>query len=100
MAAKWVDPDRPFSVEEWVEDFHTTEVAAFKDANAGPGGVTEDCLFLDVHVPKKVLEGAFTGGKRAPVLVSVSSPFITLRFTILSLGSFHGQSLTLFFSTS
>ena len=45
-------------------------------ANTGPTpGETEDCLFLDVHVPKKVFDGAQKGhwhqgdSDGAPVLV-------------------------------
>lgn len=72
VGGKWDDPDREFSIEEWVKDFHETTVD--QDANEGPGGVTEDCLFLDVHAPKKTLEAGFTGSKGekgAPVLVWV-----------------------------
>lgn len=73
VGAKWADPEREFSIEEWVKDFHETAVSD-KDINEGPGGVTEDCLFLDVHAPKKTLEEGFKGGKGqkgAPVLVWV-----------------------------
>ena len=71
-SSKWMDPDRPFDMDAWVADLATTNITA-KDYNEGPGGVSEDCLFLDVRVPKKTLKAAGRGTKRAPVLVWVCS---------------------------
>ena len=71
-SSKWMDPDRPFDMDAWVADLATTNITA-KDYNEGPGGVSEDCLFLDVRVPRKTLKAAARGMKRAPVLVWVCS---------------------------
>ncbi|SPO04632.1 related to cholinesterase [Cephalotrichum gorgonifer] len=69
VASKWADPSRQFDMDEWVADFYTTNITA-KDYNEGPGGVSEDCLFLDVRVPKRMLKAASRGKKKlAPVLV-------------------------------
>lgn len=70
ISSKWTDPSLQFNIEDWVEDFYTTDITS-KDVNAGPGGVTEDCLFLDVRVPKKALEAASTSQNGAPVLIWV-----------------------------
>lgn len=72
VSSKWTDSSRQFELDEWVADFGTTNITA-KDYNEGQGGVTEDCLFLDVRVPKKTLKAASKGKKRAPVLVWVCS---------------------------
>lgn len=68
VSGKWTDPGRNFSMDAWVDDFKTTEVKP-RDVNSGPGGTTEDCLFLDVVVPKKILQSAYK--KAAPIIVWV-----------------------------
>lgn len=59
---------RNFSLAAWVADV--------ANATAPPinftAGNTEDCLFLDVHVPRTVLEAAQRCRATAPVLVWVS----------------------------
>lgn len=66
---KYSKPGVPFDIDDWVEDIRNA--AAPDLSKLGP--VTEDCLFLDLHVPKKVLQKAsrhlFEG---VPVLVWVS----------------------------
>ena len=66
---------KPFTLQSWEDDI--------ANATAPPSGsipVTEDCLFLDVHVPRKVfIEAAKdpNGFKGVPVLFWVSpSPLI------------------------
>lgn len=64
--AKFSNPNKPFDLKEWE--------AAILNGTVFPGdpneGASEDCLFLDVHVPKRVL-GRKGKGHGAPVLVWV-----------------------------
>ncbi|EXK79032.1 hypothetical protein FOQG_16325 [Fusarium oxysporum f. sp. raphani 54005] len=65
---KYSNPTVPFTLEGWVE--------AIENGMVPPGGInanaTEDCLLLDVHVPKKVLKAAGTKNKEGvPVLVFI-----------------------------
>ena len=67
--AKYSNPANPFTLEAWERDIANSPVPNI-NLNAN---TTEDCLFLDVYVPKHVLEGAQrTHGYEAPVLVWVS----------------------------
>ena len=78
---KYSNPTVPFSLEAWVEDVRNG-VPPPVDLNAN---ATEDCLLLDVHVPKKILEGAQTKQDGSPVLVLVSRCqwlFLFSRFTL------------------
>lgn len=66
---KYSNPTLPFTLEGWVE--------AIENGMVPPGNInanaTEDCLLLDVHVPKKVLKAAGTEvTEGVPVLVFVS----------------------------
>lgn len=70
--AKYSNPKNPFSLAAWEADILNSSVPSI-DFNAN---ATEDCLFLDVHVAKKVLHNAqkkpeVCGG--TPVLVFVCS---------------------------
>ncbi|KAF4447925.1 carboxylesterase family protein [Fusarium austroafricanum] len=65
---KYSSPMVPFTLEGWVE--------AIENGMVPPGNInanaTEDCLLLDVHVPKKVLKAAGTEDKEGvPVLVFI-----------------------------
>lgn len=63
--AKYSNPSVPFNLKDWEEAILNGTVPS-GDPNKG---ASEDCLFLDVHVPKGVLG---RGGKHgAPVLVWV-----------------------------
>ncbi|KAF4462512.1 alpha beta-hydrolase [Fusarium albosuccineum] len=65
---KYSNPTVPFTLEGWVKDIENGMVPP-GDINAN---ATEDCLLLDVHVPKKVLEAARTKNKKSvPVLVFI-----------------------------
>ena len=80
---KYSNPKVPFTLEGWVE--------AIENGMVPPGNInanaTEDCLLLDVHIPKKVLKAAGTKNKESvPVLVFVSS--ISLFFFSLYLLSY------------
>lgn len=66
---KYSNPTVPFTLDGWVE--------AIENGMVPPGNLnanaTEDCLLLDVHVPKKVLKTVGTeDGKGVPVLLFVS----------------------------
>jgi hypothetical protein len=63
-----MNPDQPFTLDAWVEDFRNATVPPHLDFNRE---TTEDCLFLDVHVPKRVFERAREGLSSASVLVFV-----------------------------
>lgn len=52
--ARYTNPNVEFKMDQWIEDIRNS--VPRQVPNAGP--VTEDCLFLDVHVPKAVLERA------------------------------------------
>ncbi|CAJ0554867.1 Ff.00g133800.m01.CDS01 [Fusarium sp. VM40] len=65
---KYSNPTLPFTLEGWVE--------AIENGMVPPGNInanaTEDCLLLDVHVPKKVLKAAGTEvTEGVPVLVFI-----------------------------
>ncbi|SPO04279.1 uncharacterized protein DNG_06962 [Cephalotrichum gorgonifer] len=63
---KYNNPNVPFTVEAWIEDIRKGQLPP-PPANVTPP--TEDCLFLDVHVPKRVLRKAKNPSfKGAPVL--------------------------------
>jgi hypothetical protein len=63
-----MNPDQPFTLDAWVEDFRNATVPPNLDFNRD---TTEDCLFLDVHVPRKGFERAREGVASASVLVFV-----------------------------
>ncbi|RBQ68334.1 hypothetical protein FVER14953_13995 [Fusarium verticillioides] len=65
---KYSNPTVPFTLEGWVE--------AIENGTVPPGNInanaTEDCLLLDVYVPRKVLKAAGTSDKQGvPVLVFI-----------------------------
>ncbi|KAF5618588.1 carboxylesterase family [Fusarium sp. NRRL 52700] len=65
---KYSNPTVPFTLDGWVD--------AIEQGVVPPGDInsnaTEDCLLLDVHVPKKVLNAVGTQNeKRVPVLVFI-----------------------------
>ncbi|EXM16909.1 hypothetical protein FOTG_14876 [Fusarium oxysporum f. sp. vasinfectum 25433] len=65
---KYSNPKVPFTLEGWVE--------AIENGMVPPGNInanaTEDCLLLEVHIPKKVLKAAGTKNKESvPVLVFI-----------------------------
>ncbi|KAH8169541.1 carboxylesterase family protein [Sarocladium implicatum] len=67
-ATKFSNPNEEFSIEAWVETIVNAKVPEGFNIN---NGTTEDCLFLDVHVPKSVYEGRKkkkNGKSGAPVL--------------------------------
>ena len=66
----------PFTLEAWEAAINSSTPFPQSVFN---GNVTEDCLFLDVHVPGEILRSA-QGDKRAeaPVLVWVSLPLLCL----------------------
>lgn len=65
--AKYSNPKVPFTLDGWKKDLlNSTSPPGDINANA-----TEDCLLLDVHVPKKVFDQAALGTSAAPVLVWV-----------------------------
>ncbi|KAK2936775.1 Alpha/Beta hydrolase fold [Fusarium oxysporum f. sp. vasinfectum] len=59
---KYSNPKVPFTLEGWVE--------AIENGMVPPGNInanaTEDCLLLEVHIPKKVLKAAGTKNKENP----------------------------------
>ncbi|EXK26468.1 hypothetical protein FOMG_16940 [Fusarium oxysporum f. sp. melonis 26406] len=59
---KYSNLKAPFTLEGWVEAIENGMVPpGYINANA-----TEDCLLLDVHIPKKVLKAAGTKNKENP----------------------------------
>ena len=68
--AKYLNPEQPWSLEAWREDLLKSEPVPGDALNEI---ASEDCLFLDVHVPKKVLKKP-GGTSGAPVLVWVRIP--------------------------
>ncbi|KAF4966556.1 hypothetical protein FSARC_5798 [Fusarium sarcochroum] len=61
---------KEFSLESWEADIKNSTAPS---GGAPPPPTTEDCLFLDVHVPKKVFDApkSHNGGCDAPVLVFI-----------------------------
>lgn len=57
---------KPYSLKSWEDDITNASAPPPMDMNTG---TTEDCLFLDVHVPRKVFET--NKNANAPVLVWV-----------------------------
>ena len=53
-ATKFANPNEEFSIEAWVETIVNAKVPEDLDVNRG---TSEDCLFLDVHVPRSTYEG-------------------------------------------
>lgn len=66
-AGKFANPNEPFSIDAWVE---TIRNATIPDVDFNKG-TSEDCLFLDVHVPRNVFEGCKKQKPGSPVLVWV-----------------------------
>lgn len=64
--AKYSNPKVPFNIKDWEEAILNGSMPAGGNPNEG---ASEDCLFLDVHVPKGVL--GRTAKKSVPVLVWV-----------------------------
>ncbi|KAL2843714.1 Alpha/Beta hydrolase protein [Aspergillus pseudoustus] len=68
-STKYMNPDQPFTLEAWEQDFLNATLPPNRDFNRD---TTEDCLFLDVHVPRKVFHRARKGASGgAPVLVFI-----------------------------
>ena len=67
---------KPFTLAAFEADIANATAPGGFDLNQG---VTEDCLFLDVFVPRKVLESTKqdrTGRRGAPVLAWVCNPVL------------------------
>ncbi|TVY79525.1 Carboxylesterase patB [Fusarium oxysporum f. sp. cubense] len=93
---KYSNPKVPFTLEGWVE--------AIENGIVPPGNInanaTEDCLLLDVHIPKKVLKAAGTKKKESvPVLVFAQSAFnqdfvfVTLNYRLGAFGWFNSAKV-------
>lgn len=65
---KYSNPNIPFTLEAWKKDLLNSSIPP-GDINAN---ATEDCLLLDVHVPKPIFDKAKAGVAEAHVLVWVS----------------------------
>ncbi|KAL4968117.1 uncharacterized protein BDV14DRAFT_197347 [Aspergillus stella-maris] len=70
-AEKYMDYGVPFTLAAWEEDFLNAPDTGLIDFNKD---TTEDCLFLDVHVPETVFGKARRGERNASVLVFVCPP--------------------------
>ncbi|KAG7436475.1 Carboxylesterase patB [Fusarium oxysporum f. sp. raphani] len=79
---KYSNPKVPFTLEGWVE--------AIENGVVPPGNInanaTEDCLLLDVHIPKKVLKAAGTKNKESVPVLVFDFVFVTLNYRLGAFG--------------